>query len=109
MNLTAVRGVVMTGAIWHLYVIRTVGGSLYAGITTDVRRRFEEHVSGGPRAARYLRANPPQKLVLRRRIGTRSLALKAEYWFKQLSKRDKEVIVRDGSFRIDRESGNIRS
>ena len=93
---------------WHLYVIRCVDGSLYAGITTDVRRRFEEHLTGGPKAARYLRANPPQKLVLRRRIGTRSLALKAEYWFKQLSKRDKEAVVAAGRLRLDRKSGKIR-
>ena len=92
---------------WHLYVIRCVDGSLYAGITTDVRRRYQEHASGGPRAARYLRANPPRKLVFRRRIGTRGLALKAEYWFKQLSKRDKEAIVKAGRLRIDRNSGKI--
>ena len=111
MNLTAVRGerVVMTGAIWLLYVIRCVDGSLYAGITTDVRRRFEEHLTGGPKAARYLRAHSPKELVFRRRIGTRSLALKAEYWFKQMPKPVKEAIIRDGNFRIDRESGKIRS
>lgn len=93
---------------WHLYVIRCVDGSLYAGITTDVRRRFEEHLSGGAKAARYLRANPPQDLVFRRRIGTRSLALKAEYWFKQLAKRDKEAIVTAGRLSLDRKSGRIQ-
>ena len=35
---------------WHLYVIRTVDGCLYAGIATDVRRRYREHASGGPKA-----------------------------------------------------------
>jgi len=93
---------------WSLYVIRTVDGSLYAGITTDVRRRYREHTSGGPRAARFLRAHPPQELVFRRRIGSRSLALKVEYRFKQLSKRDKEAIVTAGRFRFDRKSGKIR-
>jgi putative endonuclease len=93
---------------WYLYVIRCVGGSLYAGITTDVRRRFEEHASGGPRAARYLRANPPRELVLDRRIGTRSLALKAEYNFKQLSKPNKEAIITAGRLHINRKTGEIR-
>ncbi len=98
----------MTGVAWHLYVVRTVTGSLYAGITTDVRRRYQEHVSGGLKAARYLRANIPQDLAFKRRIGSRSLALKVEYRFKQLSKQNKEAIIRAGRLRIDRKSGEIR-
>jgi putative endonuclease len=94
--------------MWHLYVIRTVDGRLYAGITTDVRRRYEEHASGGPKAARFLRANPPAALVFTRRLGSHSLALKVEYRFKQLSKKDKEAIVRSGRMRVERESGTIR-
>ncbi|GBD95941.1 GIY-YIG nuclease superfamily protein [bacterium BMS3Abin06] len=33
--------------IWFLYLIRCKDGSLYTGITTDVKRRFEEHKGGG--------------------------------------------------------------
>ena len=96
------------GAIWHLYVIRTVEGSLYAGITTDVGRRYREHAAGGPKAARFLRARPPKELAFTRRIGSRSLALKVEYRFKQLSKKEKESIVAAGKFRLDRKTGAIR-
>jgi putative endonuclease len=94
--------------IWHLYVIRAVGGCLYAGIATDVERRYREHATGGPKAARFLRAKPPQRLVFTRRIGSRSLALKVEYRFKQLPKQAKEAIVRAGRLRFDRTSGEIR-
>ena len=95
-------------ANWHLYVIRCVDGSLYAGITTDVSRRYQEHAGGGPRAARYLRSHRPQEVVFRRRIGSRPLALKVEYRFKQLSKRDKEDAIRASRVRIDRRTGDIR-
>ena len=98
----------MAGVIWHLYVVRTVKGSLYAGIATNVKRRYQEHVSGNPKAAKYLRANPPKELVFQRRLGSHSLALKVEYRFKQLPKRDKESIVRAGEFRVNRKSGEIR-
>ena len=98
----------MSRVIWHLYIIRTFDGRLYAGITTDVTRRYQDHASGGPKAAKYLRAHPPQALVFKRRIGTRALALKAEYWFKQLSKQDKEAIVTAGKLTIDRKSGRVR-
>ncbi len=94
---------------WYLYVVRTVGGSLYAGISTDVGRRYREHASGSRKAARFLRANKPGELVFIRRIGSHSLALKAEYRFKQLSKRDKETIVRLGKLRLDRQTGEIRN
>lgn len=92
---------------WHLYVIRTASGSLYAGITTDIRRRYQEHLAGGPRAAKYLRANPPKELVLSRRVGPRPLALKVEWRFKRLTKRRKEAIVRAGRLRFDRRTGEI--
>jgi putative endonuclease len=97
----------MPSMTWHLYVVRTVTGSLYAGIATNVSRRYQEHVSGSPKAAKYLRANPPKELVFQRRIGSHSLALKVEYRFKQLLKRDKESIVRAGKLRVDRETGKI--
>jgi putative endonuclease len=93
---------------WHLYIVRTVKGALYAGIATNVRRRYQEHVSGSRKAAKFLRANPPSELVFKRRIGTRSLALKVEYRFKQLPKRRKEAIVNTGRLRFDHESGKIR-
>ena len=93
---------------WYFYVIRTVDNSLYAGITTDVERRYQEHAKGKAKAARYLRAHPPKALVFKRRIGSRSLALKVEYRFKQLTKMDKEVIISAGKMRVDRESGEIR-
>ena len=92
---------------WHLYVVRTVNGALYAGVTTDVMRRYREHAAGGPKAAKFLRANPPSELVFTRRIGSRALALKVEYWFKRLSRHRKEAIVKSGRLRFDRVSGTI--
>ena len=93
---------------WYLYVIRTLRGSLYAGIATDVRRRYREHATGSPKAARFLRAHPPMELAFKRRIGSRSLALKVEYRFKQLRKEHKEAIITAGKLRFDRKSGQIR-
>lgn len=87
-------------APWHLYVVRTVKGTLYAGIATNVLRRYQEHMTGGPKAAKYLRANPPSELVFQRRIGSLSLALKTEYRFKHLLKEKKEEIIKTGKLRF---------
>ena len=92
---------------WYLYIVRTVTGALYAGIATNVRRRYQEHLSGSRKAAKFLRANPPEALVFKRRIGSHSLALKVEDRFKRLPKFSKEAIVRTGGLHFDRATGEI--
>ncbi|MFQ5589507.1 MAG: GIY-YIG nuclease family protein [Nitrospiria bacterium] len=78
---------------WSLYLIRTRDRALYAGITTDVPRRFSEHVSARAKGAKYLRAKSPFELVYHTKIGSRALALKAEYAVKKLPKTKKEALI----------------
>ena len=78
---------------WHLYIVRTRYGTLYTGIATDVKRRLEEHEKGGKSGARYLRSKAPFELVYRVKLGSRSLALRAEHRVKKLAKREKERFV----------------
>ncbi|PIE64920.1 MAG: hypothetical protein CSA26_06190 [Desulfobacterales bacterium] len=80
-------------ADWYLYMIRDRCGCLYTGITTDVHRRFREHCCGSAKAARYTRFREGLKLVYSCRIGTHSLAAKAEYRLKQRSKKIKEETI----------------
>lgn len=84
-------------------MIRTGGGALYTGITTDVARRFQQHLSG--RGARYLRGHSPTAIVFKKRIGTKSLASKLEYQVKKLDKPRKEAIVASGRLRFRKPSG----
>ncbi|NOY39335.1 MAG: GIY-YIG nuclease family protein [Nitrospirae bacterium] len=78
--------------IWFLYLIRCRDGSLYTGITTDVKRRFKEH-KGGSRGSKYLRGKAPLQLVLKKKIGDKGLALKVEDRVKKLTKNRKELLV----------------
>jgi putative endonuclease len=78
---------------WHLYLIRCRRGSLYAGITTDVERRFAEHVRGGPQAARYLRGKGPLELVYRTTVGTRAQASVLESRVKKLPREQKLRLI----------------
>ena len=94
-------------ACWHLYIVRTTDHSLYAGISTDVQRRFREHLAQGRKTARYLLAHKPQELAFSLAIGDRALALKVEYHFKRLSKGEKERIVDSGHLIYDRDTGRI--
>lgn len=80
-------------AEWFVYVLRCGDGTLYTGITTDVQRRLAEHVSGGPKAARYLRGRGPLELAFMVRVGDRSRALCLELWLKSQPRSRKEDIV----------------
>ena len=78
---------------WYLYILRTVAGALYTGITTDVSRRLNQHQTG--KGAKALRGKGELTLVFHCRVGDRSDALKLEYRIKQLSKNQKERLVQD--------------
>lgn len=73
-------------------MIRCSDDSLYTGITTDVARRFTEHLAGNT-GSKYLRGRAPLELVLLQQVGDRSSASKIEYRIKKLSRAEKEKIV----------------
>lgn len=76
---------------WYLYLIECEDGSLYTGITTDVERRYAQHVAG--KGARYTRMKKPVRLVGFRECGTKSEALKAELTLKGLPRHKKVAIA----------------
>ena len=94
-------------SIWSVYIVRTVDDLLYSGVSTDVSRRYREHLSGGARAAKYLRAHKPRELALAVPIGTRSMAQKVEYHLKRLSRGQKETLIRRHALVFDAQSGRI--
>ncbi|QTN32753.1 GIY-YIG nuclease family protein [Akkermansiaceae bacterium] len=86
----------MPASTWSVYIIRCGDGSLYTGIATDVERRFSEHLSQGPKAARYLRGRLPLEIVYRREVGNRSEASKEELRIKRLGAKAKHALVSAG-------------
>jgi len=78
---------------WFLYLVRCRGGSFYAGISTDVARRFAQHERGGPQAARYLRGKGPLELVYSVPAGTRSQASILESRVKKLPREQKLRLI----------------
>lgn len=73
-----------SNTVWHLYLVECTDGSFYAGIATDVDRRYAEHLSG--KGARYTRAHKPLRLLATCPVGSRSQALRAEIAVKRLPK-----------------------
>jgi putative endonuclease len=75
---------------YFVYILRCVDNSLYTGITTDVARRFSEHVAGT--GAAYTRAHRPVAVVYTEGVEGRSAAQKREAAIKKLTKVEKEAL-----------------
>jgi putative endonuclease len=77
---------------WCIYIIEASDASLYTGVTTDIERRFEEHLQGR-RGARYFSGRAPVRVVYREHGHSRSSACRREAEIKKLSRRDKERLI----------------
>lgn len=77
-------------AMWSVYLIRDKDDRLYTGITTDVERRYLQHIAGT--GAKNLRGRGPLTLHWHTEIGDRSQAQKVEYRLKQWPKSRKEQL-----------------
>lgn len=72
----------------YFYVLHCKDNSLYAGYTNNLDRRVKLHNEG--KGAKYTRGRGPVKLVFSKAYDNKSEALKAEYEFKQWSRKKKE-------------------
>ncbi len=81
--------------MYYTYMLRCEDGSLYTGITTDLDRRFKEHLSGGKAGAKYTKSRKAVKIEASWASVSRSAASKLEYALKRLSKSEKELLARE--------------
>jgi putative endonuclease len=77
---------------WHVYLVRCGDGTLYAGATSDLVRRFVAHSSG--KGARYTRGRGPLVLAWSEEVADRSAALRREHEIKRLGRVEKLRLVR---------------
>lgn len=76
---------------WFVYIIEAENGSLYTGITTDIAKRFEEHLSGKS-GARFFRTSKPVKIIYSEKYPNRSEASKREAAIKKMSALEKRSL-----------------
>lgn len=79
----------------YFYVLECRDGSYYGGYTINPERRVEQHNSG--KGAKYTRARRPVKMIYSAKYEQKSAALRAEYAFKQLTRKQKEKFLREMS------------
>jgi len=80
----------------YVYIVETVRGGLYTGITDDIERRMDQHSGRMRGGARYVKANGFKKLLYLEALPTRGEAMKRENAIKRMSRDEKlEVIESD--------------
>ena len=81
---------------WFVYILECDKSTLYTGVTTDVERRYLEHLSGGPRSAKYTRSRRRLELAYCVAVEDKSLAMRIEYRLKRLPAGRKRHVMGEG-------------
>ena len=83
----------MTANHYYVYVLQCDNGSYYTGYTTDVMRRFQEHLEGSTKC-KYTRSFKPIKIAQSwSTFDSKSEALKIERFIKKLPKKAKQNLI----------------
>jgi predicted GIY-YIG superfamily endonuclease len=73
------------------YILRLKSGALYPGATTDLDRRWKEHVSGD--ACQTTQRDPPESIVYHEAFATFPDARRREAQIKRWTRKKKEALV----------------
>lgn len=81
---------------WVVYIVSCSDGSLYTGISKNVKKRIKEHNTSN-RGAKYTKSRRPVKLVYLSHPMNKSNALKEEHKIKKLSRKQKLKLLKNES------------
>ncbi len=79
--------------MYYLYIVECVDETLYTGITTDLKRRINEH-NTAKLGAKYTSSRRPVKLVYSKKFKSRSVASKEEALVKKLKRIQKLELIK---------------
>jgi putative endonuclease len=77
---------------YYVYILKCSDDTLYTGITTDLKRRIDEH-NNSPKGAKYTKVRRPVLLVYSESVTDRSSASKREYSIKKMSRATKLELI----------------
>lgn len=79
---------------YYLYILECTNGAYYTGYTTNVVRRYQEHVNGSVKC-KFTRSFPPQRIAACWKVSNSlSFVLKLERLIKKLTRKDKIALVK---------------
>ena len=83
---------------FYFYVLQCSDNTLYAGYTNDVERRLAVHNAG--KGAKYTKARLPVICIYHESFVTKNEAMRVEYAFKKLTRKQKLDYIRRNSNEI---------
>ena len=83
-----------TGMSFSVYILRCADATFYTGYAKDIAARVTLHNGEKKGGARYTSGRRPVTLVYAEMCDTKSDAMKREYAVKQLSRDEKELLIR---------------
>lgn len=79
----------MTKSVYWVYILHCDNNAYYTGYTTDIARRYEEHLAGSAKC-KYTRSFKPLRIAQCWQVlGNKALAMKIERYIKNISKDQK--------------------
>ena len=84
----------------YTYIVKCKDGSLYTGWTNDLEKRIIAHNEG--KGAKYTKARRPVTLVYYETFETKEEAMSREYHIKRMSRREKEKLLDELSYKEER-------
>lgn len=76
----------------YTYILKCNDGTLYTGWTNNLEKRIADHNSG--KGAKYTKARRPVTLAYYETFETKAEAMKREYAIKQMTRAEKENLVK---------------
>ena len=86
--------------VWFVYILKCRGGSLYTGITNNLKERVDQHNAG--QAAAWTRTRRPVRLIFAERHTTKSAATRRELEIKAWRREKKLALVRSTANLVQR-------
>ena len=80
--------------MYYTYMVRCADNSIYTGMTNNLEKRINEHINKSKNGAKYTKSHKAIKLETAWKSKEKSLACKLEYQIKQLSKQQKEELIK---------------
>ena len=79
--------------MWYVYILECSDRTLYTGITTDLKRRVEEH-NASAHGAKYTKGRRPVKMVCSCELPNKSEAQREEYRIRKLTRKEKSELMK---------------
>ncbi|SDF70954.1 putative endonuclease [Desulfovibrio legallii] len=84
-------------SLWHVYLLECADGTLYCGVTRNLRRRLDQHNGLCPGGARYTRGRRPVRLLEHRACPDQGAALRLERAVKARPRGQKRTFLQQGA------------